>query len=174
MTDLSKLRALFTRKVEDEPIPALTFCVWGHPQPAGSKRALPNKGRPGAFVVVDDNPKARIWKHLVRKVAADVRALVDYPVLEGAVAIKVTFLRERPKAHLRKTPRGEIVRGAAPVYPITKPDTLKLMRAVEDALTGVLYGDDAQIVTQTVSKIYARREGVEITVWPVRHSQDLR
>lgn len=53
---------------------------------------------------------------------------------------------------------------AANAYPITKPDSTKLVRAVEDALTGVLWGDDAQVVDQHVFKRYGVPERAEIEV----------
>jgi Holliday junction resolvase RusA-like endonuclease len=38
---------------------------------------------------------------------------------------------------------------------LTKPDASKLIRAVEDALTHVVYRDDAQVVELVVGKFYA-------------------
>jgi len=158
------LGAIFQARVDDQgDVPALTFCVWGHPEPAGSKQAFPRKGAPGRFVVVDDNPKSRSWKALVGKVAAHVAGLTDYPIIDRAVGIRITFLRERPKYHSRAD--GSL-KPDAPDYPDTKPDTTKLLRAVEDALTGVLWTDDAQVVEQHVWKEWSPQEGVEITVWP--------
>lgn len=46
-------------------------------------------------------------------------------------------------------------RPSAPHYPAVKPDATKLVRAVEDALTGICWRDDAQIVNQDVRKRYA-------------------
>jgi Holliday junction resolvase RusA-like endonuclease len=48
-----------------------------------------------------------------------------------------------------------------------KPDVLKLARAVEDALTGILYRDDAQIVTEVLRKRYGDPPRVEIRLSPV-------
>jgi Holliday junction resolvase RusA-like endonuclease len=39
-------------------------------------------------------------------------------------------------------------------YPTTKPDLDKLARAVLDALTGVYYLDDAQVVSLDLQKAY--------------------
>ena len=44
---------------------------------------------------------------------------------------------------------------SAPKHPIVKPDTTKLMRALEDALTGICWRDDTQVVIQTAHKAYA-------------------
>lgn len=51
--------------------------------------------------------------------------------------------------------------------PATKPDLSKLIRAVEDALTGVTYTDDSRIVCLYVTERWARDDlppGVEIEV----------
>lgn len=50
-------------------------------------------------------------------------------------------------------------------YPITKPDADKLARAVWDALKGIIYTDDSQIVRLTLSKDYGDAPGVIIQVW---------
>jgi Holliday junction resolvase RusA-like endonuclease len=167
---LTDLIDLFNARVidEDEVTPSLTFCVWGHPEPAGSKRALPRKGAPGQFVVIDDNPKSKSWKRVVATMGAHFRDRAHYPIIEQAVGIRVTFLRERPKYHFRA---NGALRPEAPDYPDTKPDTTKLLRGVEDALTGVLWNDDAQIVDQHVYKRWSAREGVEITCWQKRPSR---
>jgi Holliday junction resolvase RusA-like endonuclease len=165
VSDLDLLRRIFTGeegREGEEALPSLTFVVYGHPEPAGSKRIV-RRGGTGPPIIVDDNPKSSAWKKKVRAVAEGVRALVEYPMLEGPVACRVRFLRARPKGHYDR--KGRLLPDA-PEFPIVRPDTLKLMRAVEDALTGALYGDDAQIVEQHVSKAYGELEGVEVTVWP--------
>jgi Holliday junction resolvase RusA-like endonuclease len=43
----------------------------------------------------------------------------------------------------------------------------KLLRAVEDAATGLLWWDDAQIVTQIITKGYGTRPGVTIYCRPL-------
>jgi Holliday junction resolvase RusA-like endonuclease len=53
---------------------------------------------------------------------------------------------------------------------ITRPDADKLVRAVADALTGVLWRDDSQIDRMMVGKFYVRSDeapGVEIRVTQV-------
>ena len=44
------------------------------------------------------------------------------------------------------------------VHPTKNPDTSKLFRLVEDALTGVLYTDGAQVTTIVARKVYAGRQ----------------
>lgn len=149
----------------------LAFQVVGHPEPAGSKRAVPNsrdwRVRPGVtWKVLDDNPKSDAWKKLVAQSAKNAQLARRIGRLEGPLYVQMTFHRLRPKAHL-KTDGSLNAEGGRNEYPTTKPDVLKLARAVEDAMTGIVYVDDAQIVSENLMKRYSDREGVEVTVMEV-------
>lgn len=153
----------------------MNFSVFipGKPQTAGSKRAFLLKRRDGSFVrrrdgspivnVTDDNPKATDWKGDVKRFVSD-----EYsgPLLDGPLELRLTFWMARPAGHIGK--RG--VKDSAPKFPAKKPDLLKLARAVEDALSGVLYVDDSQIVTETLLKRFVSgpliQPGVLIEVLP--------
>lgn len=60
----------------------------------------------------------------------------------------------------------EYVLASARRVPSTVPDLSKLVRAVEDALAGIAYVDDAQIVTLNVGKEYGNAAGAELR-WDV-------
>jgi crossover junction endodeoxyribonuclease RusA len=47
---------------------------------------------------------------------------------------------------------------------VVKPDLDKVIRATCDALTGILYADDAQIVDTSARKHYGSPERVEISM----------
>lgn len=69
--------------------------------------------------------------------------------------MELYFTLERPPSvSVRKRP-----------YPITKPDADKLARAVWDALKGIIYADDSQVVRLTLAKDYGDAPGVIIQVW---------
>src|SRR5437867_2655341 len=78
------------------------------------------------------------------------RAMTARPLIDDAVSLDVTFYRPRPKNHYGS--KG--LRPSAPDYPTTKPDRGKTLRAVEDALTGVVWRDDAQVCDGPVRKRY--------------------
>jgi len=143
----------------------ISFIVHGQPQPAGSKKAFQWRARDGrsGTSVVDDNPKASSWKKVVAQIA---REHYQGPLLEGPLAVEFIFCRVRPKAHFRTN--GE-VKPNAPAYPTTKPDALKLARGVEDALTGVIYRDDSQIVTERLCKRWGPSAYVEIVITEARY-----
>ena len=71
----------------------------------------------------------------------------------------------RPKGHYRTGKNALILRKNAPEHPTTKPDATKLLRSTEDALTGILWKDDAQIWCQNVTKTYGECPGAQIQVW---------
>jgi len=134
----------------------VTFVVWGVAQTAGSKRGFYNK-KVHRVIITDDNAKSRPWKAQVTDAAAAVMA--GRPLLEGALSAAFVFYLPRPKSHHGR--RGLLP--SAPAFPVVKPDALKLARAVEDALTGVVYRDDSQIVYESLWKAYGK-PCVEITV----------
>lgn len=137
----------------------IRFTVHGTPQTAGSKRAFPIRraGQKLGVRVTDDNPKSRDWKTTVSQVAAEH---CRGGLIDGAVVVEFVFWLVRPKGHFGK--RGLLP--SAPEFPTVKPDVLKLARAVEDALTGVAWRDDALIVDEHLSKRYGERAGVDIVI----------
>lgn len=140
----------------------IRFTVFGTPQPAGSKRAFPfrrGNGTLGAHVV-DANPKSRDWKTAVSQTAAEQ---FRGELLGGALAVEFTFRVVRPKGHFGK--RGLLP--SAPEFPTGRPDLLKLARGVEDALSGIVWRDDALIVDETLAKRYGEQAGVDIVIRPL-------
>ncbi len=150
----------------------LSFVVLGRPQPAGSKKAFAvRRGGEltGRVAVVDDAKHSRSWKHDVAVVAR--QAVAGAPVLEGPLDLDVVFVVARPKGHYGTGRNLRQIRASAPALPTVKPDVTKLLRAVEDALTGVIYRDDAQIVKQHAEKHYGWPERAEVTIRPLTREQ---
>jgi Holliday junction resolvase RusA-like endonuclease len=143
----------------------LSFEVFGKPQPAGSKRAFATKT--GRIVVTDDNPRSKPWQVVVADAALEAM-LTDkgvMPLLEGPLGLAVVFNITRPKGHFGTGRNAGALKDSAPYWPTVKPDATKLLRGLEDALTGVVWRDDAQVVEQAVTKRYAEREGAQVIVW---------
>lgn len=135
----------------------LELIVYGQPAPAGSKRGFYNQ--PARRVILtDDSKQSRPWKAQVAdKAAAEMNGR---ELLDGPLAVTFKFVRPRPASHTGK--RG--LKPSAPTHPTTRPDVLKLARAVEDALTGIVWRDDAQIVLEVLTKAYGSPARVDITV----------
>jgi Holliday junction resolvase RusA-like endonuclease len=86
------------------------------------------------------------------------------PLLDGALELRLEFVVPRPKAHVGA--RG--LKPSAPAWPTTRPDVLKLARGVEDALTGIVWRDDSQIVVEHLVKSYGEPARVEVSVYRLR------
>lgn len=114
----------------------IEFRCPGLPAPQGSKRAV--RLRNGRTVLLESSARVRPYRATLALVA---RQAWPGPPSAGAVALEVVFRFPRPKSHLRAS--GE-VRGSAPSIP-SRPDLDKLVRALGDALTGIVYLDDGQI-----------------------------
>jgi Holliday junction resolvase RusA-like endonuclease len=140
------------------PLGLIAFTVLGRPAPAGSKRGFYNK-KAGRVIITDDSKRSKPWKAHVAAAACD--AMADAPFLEGALELDVVFYVPRPKGHFGA--KGNVLL-SAPEFPAVKPDLLKLTRAVEDALSGICYRDDAQIVTEVLCKRYGEPARTEVRV----------
>jgi len=148
------------RRVSDtlDTEPLLDMWIPGKAAPGGSKKAFRHAST-GKIVVMDDAKGNRDWKGRVSALASAVWLVSP---ISGPLAVWMEFRIARPKYHYRGT-SGE-VKATAPCHPTGKPDATKLLRACEDALTGVVWLDDAQIVSQHVTKIYADAPGVRVVV----------
>jgi Holliday junction resolvase RusA-like endonuclease len=150
----------------------LTFFVPGKPQPGGSKKSMPIYRKGGELArrangsvminTIDDNEKAKDWKSVVAMKASSER---HGPPLQGALRVTFRFTMPRRKGDYGTGRKAGIVKPGAPLAHSTKPDLTKLKRSTEDACTGILWVDDAQIAFDGGScKVYGERPGVEITV----------
>lgn len=151
----------------------LSFTVYGVAAPAGSKTSGQRKD--GSRFVRDSSRRAAPWKDDVKRSA--MAALVPDDgndsldaLIDGPVSLAVTFVVPRPKGHFGA--RG--LRPSAPAYPTTRPDVTKLLRAVEDALTGIVWRDDAQVVEQVAFKVYGEPARCEIAIAPLSTGGDNR
>lgn len=132
------------------------FRVPGIPRPGGSKRAFIIKGKNGAkprAIVTEACKTSKDWRASVKLAATE--AMEGKERLIGPLLLRVWFMIDRPRAHYVAGKRDRGLKKNAPDYPTTKPDSTKLLRSTEDAMTGIVWYDDAQIVTQTVRKRYA-------------------
>jgi Holliday junction resolvase RusA-like endonuclease len=141
-------------------VSAVAFTVFGQPAPAGSKTI--GRGRAGNTFIRDSSKKSYPWKKDVAQAAGI--AMQGDGLLEGPLSLELVFHVPRPKGHFGV--RG--LRPSAPAYPTVKPDVLKLARAVEDAMSGVVFRDDAQIVTEFLRKTYGEPARCEVRVTPIQ------
>jgi len=120
--------------------PLLDMFVPGVVRPQGSMRAVQHHGRVRTFHVNHDDLMA--WRGAVTAQAADLWG--DEPPLDEAVVLSADFWLARPPSVPKRRTRPD--RG---------PDLDKLVRAVGDALTGIVFTNDARIVAVYAAKHYA-------------------
>lgn len=137
----------------------IAFEVEGRPVPQGSMVASYNRKQGVAHVHHVAGEALAQWRASVRLAAREAGA-VQSP---SAIAIMVWFGMPRPKAHMRWS-GGKLIPKMQHYYdePIVSPDLDKLVRAILDALTGVCYADDAQVIQIYASKHYAEKTRVEV------------
>lgn len=136
-----------------------SFFVPGVPATAGSKRAFPYRKAAGGLGVrvTHDNPQTTSWMSVVRHFAHE--EIAGRGPIEGPVLLGVTFHLARPKGHFGTGKNSRVIKDSAPKYPTSKPDLTKLVRCVEDALRGLAWKDDSQVVMQITHKEYASVHG---------------
>lgn len=139
---------------------SVTFTVEGRPVPQGSMTASYNRTEGVAHVHHVQGAALALWRATIRKEARAAGADLS-PF--AAVSLNVMFGMQRPKAHMVLRGGRYIVR---PKHyydvPTVQPDLDKLIRAVSDALTGVCYRDDSQIVEIHARKRYGTFTTIEV------------
>jgi crossover junction endodeoxyribonuclease RusA len=120
----------------------IELTVYGEAKPQGSKRGFT---RGGKIIMLESCKKLRPWR---QEVAATAEAYMHHEKAilfkrPQPVRLEIIFIFPRPKS----------VKAGA--YKTTMPDLDKLTRALKDALTGIVYEDDAQVVKCNSTKTFA-------------------
>jgi Holliday junction resolvase RusA-like endonuclease len=132
-------------RADEEPLETIEFVVLGEPSPEGSTKAFYIEKLNRAVITHQNQKGLQAWRNRVATEAQ--RAIVDRPWVSDcgcAYAVDVDFVLSRPPSipwHRR-------------LHPTVKPDIDKLVRAINDALTGIMFPDDCQVVSMRVSKDY--------------------
>jgi crossover junction endodeoxyribonuclease RusA len=132
----------------------ITFTVYARPEPQGSMRGFNIGGR---VILTSNNKKMKPYRQeLTHTAQVELGRLgVTMPVAGKHIPVSLVFdfFLARPPSVPKK--RKEIV---------VKPDIDKLIRASVDALTGILYLDDAQVIEVSARKHYGVPERVNISM----------
>lgn len=157
-----------------EHLPIVEIVIDGIARPQGSKSArvlmkdgkpvLTDDGRP-VVVMFEASKHLRRWRKHCRESA---RRQYRGEPFTGAVHCEMEFRFQRPEAHFRKAGLSR----SAPRFHTSKPDLAKIVRAVEDALTGIVWADDAQVVQGRNRKTWTHSEpGVRVRIIPLTDEQ---
>lgn len=113
------------------------------------------------YVRVYDPPKVKNFKNLLRSLAVHQYAR---PPLIGPLSVSLTFYRP-VQSSISKTERDRRLSNES--KPVVKPDTDNYIKSTLDALNGVLWHDDAQIVKIIGEKRYSDHPRITVGVKPV-------
>lgn len=142
--------------------PVEQIVVGGKPATAGSKKAFHSKKTEKTWVT-DDCKRGKEWRATIRAAAAEQRKCTK--LYAGPLCLIARFTLLRPKSHYRTGKFSGSLKASAPEFPTGKPDTTKLLRALEDALTDLLWVNDAQIIVQGASKVYGSLPGAQVLLY---------
>jgi crossover junction endodeoxyribonuclease RusA len=147
----------------------ISFFVPGLAAAQGSKRHV-GKGR-----MIEMSKRLGPWRNDVGREASI--AMRGRELVYGPVAVRLAFHFPRPKGHFGSGRNSSNVKESAPRRHITTPDLDKLQRAINDAMTGIVWKDDSQVWKVEACKVYSGTPGVWIDVWdddPIEDTRALR
>ena len=117
----------------------IEFRAVGAPVPQGSMKVI------NGHVLHSQGSALAVWRSSVAWAAKQAGATIS----DSPIDITMVFIIARPKSVKRASPT-------------VAPDLDKLIRGVLDALTGIAYTDDAQVVSIHAHKVYGATPGVEV------------
>ena len=127
------------------------------PQGSMSGIAITRPDGTPATILKADNPRTHSYRRVVAQYALEARSRAGihevFAPAEVSVRVCITFVLARPKSAPKARTR-----------PCVKPDLDKLTRSTMDALKGIMYADDGQVVDDEHHKIYGTPERVHISV----------
>jgi len=83
-------------------------------------------------------------------------------ILQGPLSLSADFIWPYPKSWGKKKRMGIHAKA-------TRPDIDNLVKPLKDAMTGVVFQDDAQVVRyERIGKYYGPQAAIHITVWELQ------
>ena|ERR1051326_3945821 len=126
----------------------IRFTVAGHPAPQGSKRAFATKA---GIRLVESSRRVTAWRDLIANVSQPHAP--DQPYT-GPIRVHLDFRLPVPNSAPKRRR----------LWATKRPDIDKLVRACLDALTGIMWRDDSQIVRLTVTKDLAYEQPIGVSI----------
>ena len=124
------------------------FFVEGVPATKGSTRSFVNHKTGRVVTWADNRDKQKAWAEKIMLKAKQKQI----KKADKAVAIEIKFHLPEPKSF--RNAKGNR-KPSAPKWHTKKPDLDKLIRCVLDALTGIAWNDDSQVVRIIARKDYS-------------------
>ena len=131
------------------------LCILGIPETQARHRHF----KKGDFIGTYD-PSAKAKKQLAMVVQDEAP---EVP-LTGPIALELIFYMPRPKNHYGTGRNAGKLKGSAPYWHVSRPDSDNLEKFVKDALNGIFWKDDSQICYTSTQKIYSDQPRSEIVI----------
>lgn len=131
----------------------IKIIVPGDPVPQGRPKFTTKP-----FVRAYDPPKSAAFKKRVARYAKKVQPA---ELLSGELEVEVLIFKQTLKSFSKKKVR---LAEAGLLRPTTKPDADNYAKGPLDALKGIIWKDDGQVVDLIARKYYSANPRVEITV----------
>jgi len=103
--------------------------------------------------------KTRKFEEAVRAAAVAQMRENGYKIIEGGVRVDIVLSFSIPKSW-PKWKKEMALNGE--IDHTTKPDATNVCKAIEDALNGVVWNDDSQIIAPHPVKLYSEKPGIRI------------
>lgn len=132
----------------------MKIVILGVPQ----SQLRPRATRMGKGVRLYDPKKTADYKKYVRETAA---LQWEHGILEGALHVKLNVYRPIQKSDSKK---NKMKKDKGIIRPVVTPDATNYAKGIEDALNGIIWKDDSQIVDLHVSKFYSEQPRIELEV----------
>lgn len=136
-----------------------SFSVNARPVPQGSLVAHVKDNK--ASIHYAQGSGLAVWRNMVTEAARAAWGADN--VYGGPMSVELTFRMKRPQSHYRNL-QGAVKASKANARPDVMPDLDKLVRAILDSLTGIVWGDDGQVVDIVARKVYADTPGVDVAI----------
>lgn len=135
-------------------------------------RAVPGSNQKRGFVnpktgrvIIADKAKGKHgYMAALRMFAAKTASEAGWEPATGPIVLHVDFVFTRPKGHFGTGKNAAVVKPSAPKHVTVKPDLTNLIKTTEDALTGIAWRDDSQIVGHETRKLFGVQDVVRIWV----------
>lgn len=135
----------------------IEFTIPGEPNGQGRPRFTTINGHAKAY----DPEKSRNYKAFVKLLAAEAIKKSDWKCTESAVLIRIDAYMGIPSSKPKKFKEGAMT---GLIRPTKKPDVDNIFKCVTDAISGIIYNDDKQIVHSVITKKYSEHPRVDVTV----------
>ena len=135
----------------------LSFDIPGQPIGQGRPKFSTINGHARAY----DPEKSRNYKAYVRMLVTQAMKETGFTMIEGPCCLRIDAYFDVPKSKSKKFREAALMELERPTK---KPDADNIVKAIQDALNGLVYKDDAYIVHLACQKFYSDNPRVEVFV----------